>query len=223
MWKAKFRVYDETGTFAALAKKYKTPIHGYMINYYTHKNYFYFTLAIFLNCNEETKKKIVKELREFKTVNRFEDQGNFLICELKAPSKIEKKKRFSLFYNPSLIQVKPFVVGSDGWEELEFAAFERKSLEKLLEISEKAYKLKLLYFREEKIDSLGVINIFPELTSKQKDILNLAIGQGYYSYPRKTNVKKLAKENKISFSTFQEHLRKAENKLIPFLSRKSNL
>lgn len=222
MWKAKFKVYDETGAFATLAKKYKTTIQGYMINYYTKKGYFYFTLAVFLNCSDEVKRNITKDLKGFEKVNKIEDQGNFLICELRIPDKVEQKRRPSLFYNPSLIQIKPFVVDPEGWEELELASFERKNLEKVLKISEKLYKLKLLYFKEEKIDNFGVINIFPELTKKQKDALNLAINGGYYSYPRKTNVKKLAKENKLSFSTLQEHLRKAENKLIPFLSKKSS-
>jgi predicted DNA binding protein len=44
----------------------------------------------------------------------------------------------------------------------------------------------------------------------------LAIKNGYYSSPRKINVKELAKISKLSFSTFQVHLRKAEEKLIPY-------
>jgi len=221
MWKAKIKVYDETGLFATLAKKYKIIVQGYMLNYHPHKNYLYFTLTVFLNCNEEIKKKFIKGLSQFKRVSKLEDQGNFLICELKIPSKVERERKQSLFYNPALIQISPFMITPDGWEELEFAAFERKHLEKVLKISERLYKLKLIYLKEEKVDNFGVINVFPTLTEKQKDILNLAIENGYYSYPRKTNVKKLSKENKISFSTFQEHLRKAENKLIPFAFKKS--
>ncbi len=48
----------------------------------------------------------------------------------------------------------------------------------------------------------------------------LAAGEGYYTYPRKSDVQDLAKIAKLSFSTFQEHLRKAENKLIPFTVKK---
>ncbi len=223
MWKAKFKVFDETGTFATLARRYKIIIYGYMINHYIKNNYHYFTLSVFLDCDEETKKLVINDLWNFKRVNNLEDQGSFLICELKITDKMEKEKKPSLFYNPALIQVKPFILDPEGWEELEFAAFNRKDLDKVLEISEKLYKLKLLYIKQEKIDSFSVMNLFPKLTDKQKEMLKLAIENGYYSYPRKTNIKELAKRNKMSFSTFQEHLRKAENKLIPFIARKSEL
>lgn len=222
MWKAKIKVYDETGTFARLAKKYKVAIQGYMLNTFNKKNNYYFTLVLFLTCTSEIKKKIIQDLTNTKRVNKIEDQGNFIICELKISADLEKTKKASLFYNPEIIQTKPFFIDREGWEELELAAFDRRTLENILKVSEKQYRLKLLHFKEEKIESFGIINLFPELTEKQREILNLAIEKGYYNYPRKTNVKKLARENKIAFSTFQEHLRKAENKLIPFLRKKSN-
>ena len=56
----------------------------------------------------------------------------------------------------------------------------------------------------------------PELTEKQKQAMNLAIKQGYYNYPRKISIEQLAKLSKLSFSTFHAHLRKAEQKLLPF-------
>lgn len=221
MWKLKLKVYDETGTFAFLAKRYNVTIQGHMINYWSKKNYFYFTLAVFINAEEKIKKAILKDLKKIKRINKFEDQGNFILCEIKITESLEKERKPSLFYNPSLIQVKPFVVTPDGWEELEFASFERKPLEEILKISEKLYNLKLLYFKEEKIESFGVVNLFPELTERQKEVFNSAIEKGYYSYPRKVDVKRLAKNSKMSYSTFVEHLRRAEAKVLPFLRKKT--
>ena len=54
-----------------------------------------------------------------------------------------------------------------------------------------------------------------KITDKQKAALETAVAHGYYHYPRKTTVEELAKISGISRSTFQEHLRKAEAKLIP--------
>ena len=51
---------------------------------------------------------------------------------------------------------------------------------------------------------------------KQKQAIELAIKRGYYTSPRKISLQELAKISKLSFSTFQVHLRKAEEKLIPF-------
>ena len=52
--------------------------------------------------------------------------------------------------------------------------------------------------------------------------LNLGCGndikEGYYKFPKHTNLEKLAKLNNISKETFFEHLAKAESKVIPFLT-----
>ena len=56
----------------------------------------------------------------------------------------------------------------------------------------------------------------PKLTNKQKQAMNLAIKHRYYDYPRKIDVQELAKLSKLSFSTFHAHLRKAEQKLLPY-------
>lgn len=60
-----------------------------------------------------------------------------------------------------------------------------------------------------------LFTLFPRLTTKQRDAIELAITHGYYDYPRKIDVQDLAKLAKLAFSTFQAHLRKAEKKLIP--------
>jgi len=52
------------------------------------------------------------------------------------------------------------------------------------------------------------------LTDKQKSALELAVHQGYYSHPRRVTIQELACVSGISRSTFQEHLRKAESKVI---------
>jgi predicted DNA binding protein len=65
------------------------------------------------------------------------------------------------------------------------------------------------------------MTLHPELTDKQKTAIELAIKNGYYEYPRKIELKKLAKIMKVSYSTYQAHLRKAEKSLIPFFFEKS--
>ncbi len=42
-----------------------------------------------------------------------------------------------------------------------------------------------------------------------------AYANNYYSYPRKISIEELAKIDKKATSTFQEHLRKAEIKILP--------
>jgi len=221
MWKAKIAVYDENGVFASRAKKFNVGIYGYMLNYYADKGSYYFTLLAFIDGDEELREKFIKDLKKDKKCDKIENQGNFLIARGKESKSKKKKKYISLFYNPLLIQMKPFVVYPNGWEELELASFERKHLEGIINISDKKFNLKLLYIKKEKLDSIGILSVFPKLTEKQRNAVEFAIANGYYEYPRKIDVQDLAKKKKLSFSTFQEHLRKAENKLIPFSIKKS--
>jgi len=57
----------------------------------------------------------------------------------------------------------------------------------------------------------------PSLTKGQKRALEIATQNGYYDFPRKSELKNLAAEAGISLSTFREHLRKAEKKIMPDL------
>ena len=62
--------------------------------------------------------------------------------------------------------------------------------------------------------------MFPKLPKKQKKAIELAYEKGYYKYPKETNLGKLAKQLKVSKQTLQEHLRRAEAKLLPLILRK---
>jgi predicted DNA binding protein len=216
MWKAKVMVYDEEGVYASRAKKFNVTVHGYMINYFSDKKYFYFTLLAFVDGDEKLRNKFIKDLKKDKKFDKIDYSGNFFVCRLKEDKISKRQKYIELFYNPLLIQIKPFIIYPNGWEELELASFERKHIEKIISISEKKFNLKLKYLKKGKLDNLGILNVFPKLTEKQRNAIELAVSTGYYEYPRKIDVQSLAKKSKLSFSTFQEHLRKAENKLIPF-------
>jgi predicted DNA binding protein len=52
------------------------------------------------------------------------------------------------------------------------------------------------------------------LTPRQKEAIELARAQGYYQWPRDVSADALAAELGVSKSTFLEHLRKAEQKLL---------
>lgn len=56
--------------------------------------------------------------------------------------------------------------------------------------------------------------IADRLSPRQREALQLARARGYYEYPRATTTRALAAELDISKTTFLEHLRKAEAKLL---------
>jgi len=61
---------------------------------------------------------------------------------------------------------------------------------------------------------ISVSGIFRGLTQKQVDALLSSHGMGYFKFPRKKNVQDIAETKGIPRTTFQEHLTKAENKLV---------
>lgn len=56
--------------------------------------------------------------------------------------------------------------------------------------------------------------LFDGLTDRQLAALSIALDNGYYEQPRKTSIAQLATRTAVARSTFEEHLRKAENKLL---------
>ncbi len=68
-----------------------------------------------------------------------------------------------------------------------------------------------------KIVRIGNVNLqfdLEDLTPQQLKAVNLAIEKGYFEIPKKVNLKELSTQMKISRTTFLEHLRKAEKKIL---------
>jgi len=103
--------------------------------------------------------------------------------------------------------------GNEIWE---VGTWEKKDLTKFIEVIEKKYEGEILNIAEKKITNISLISINPELSPKQKQAMEIAIEKGYYEYPRQIGLKELSKLVNCSYSTYQNHLRKAERKIIPF-------
>jgi len=65
--------------------------------------------------------------------------------------------------------------------------------------------------------SVWVNSLFGELTGKQSDALVKAHRYGYYSSPRQVTTESIAHALGVSRSTYEEHLRKAENRIMASL------
>lgn len=62
--------------------------------------------------------------------------------------------------------------------------------------------------------SVPLADLTEPLTARQLQAITLAIGQGYYETPRRTSSQALAESLGLSRSTFEEHLRKAEQRVL---------
>nr|WP_303650369.1 helix-turn-helix domain-containing protein [Halalkalicoccus sp. NIPERK01] len=59
--------------------------------------------------------------------------------------------------------------------------------------------------------------VLPELTARQRETMVLAVENGYYELPRETTTETLADELGVSRRTAEDHLRRAERKIITSL------
>jgi predicted DNA binding protein len=122
----------------------------------------------------------------------------------------------------NLLHVAP-VIYEQGWEYLRVIAFKHEDLEELLQrLDERGFEFEIL--RKVPFDgfiasslTLTADALFSDLTAKQIGALLTAYKNGYYRLPRKADVTEIAFKERVPRTTFQEHLKKAENKLIAAL------
>jgi len=227
MWQLKIKGYDKNNIYGSKAINNKVSVVYYPSNHYIDKNKYYFIVVGFIDGSEENIKSFFTELKKDnkpsknkRYVVKLEVEGNFFTCITCQHKKIESDKFVHLFYNPKFIHINPATISPDGLEEWNIIALGRKEIEKLIKISEKKYNAEVLSLKKVKLKNLGILSMLPTLTNRQKIAFDLAVSNRYYNYPRKTELNKLAQMMKISLSTYQEHLRKAEIKLLPFISKK---
>ncbi len=211
MWVAKVKINSEKTLIGSTAKKNQTDITGYPISFHKKgNNIICFVVGEILG-EEKEKKNFIKDIKKDKRIKNIEIKDNFMSALIYEPLSVEK------FYNPKIIYVEPIFISKQGYQIYHVASWDKKELSKFIRFLEKSRDGKILKIQQEKIGSISIMKIHPELTEKQNSAMVLAIKNGYYNVPRKTSVQKLAKITGLSFATFQVHLRKAEQKLIPFL------
>lgn len=219
MWIAKLKLLDENCVFATKNKKCKIQSYEHILTNYRKGDSFYFMSSHILIGSDENKKQYLKELRKDKRIQHLDIKGDITVELIKKHKSELDLEVYDSFYNPEIIFVKPALVDEDGYEYYEIGSWNRVVIEKVISIVEKTYESKLLKFINTDNYDLYLPKILPELSIKQKEAISLAIKEGYYKFPKKIELKKLAKISKISFSTFREHLKKAENKLIPLMHK----
>ena len=121
-----------------------------------------------------------------------------------------------------LLHISP-VVYQHGWEYYRIIAFKHEDLKGLMQRFEsKGFKFEIL----RKVPFNGFIAssltlsadaLFSDLTEKQAEALLAAHRNGYYRLPKKANITDIANKKRVPRTTYQEHLKKAENKLVSSL------
>ncbi len=216
MWILKFTNWHKTCVIRPLCVKHDVTDLVYLINQWQDKEHWYYTELHILQGSSEAKKKFLHDMKKDPTTKNIEPCGEHIITLNARPI---TKKFYSTLFDPRIIHVKPVVQRADGFEDWELASWDKEPLMKVLKIPE--FEIKVKCIQQEHLQDIFLPHIHPKLPPKQREAIELAVKEGYYDVPRLTDIAQLAKIAKISRPTFQEHLQRAEKKLVPFLVAQS--
>ncbi|MFA5796495.1 MAG: helix-turn-helix domain-containing protein [Candidatus Woesearchaeota archaeon] len=214
MWYAKLLIPANDGMLvASRAKKHKIALFGYPLSFQEKNNKFLLLCTGHVVGASANKKAFLSDLKKDKRTMKIDmvnDHFGFWLLDQHPSTK--------MFYDPLIIYVKPFYISPQGDQILELASWDKRKLMAIARaIQTPLYGGKLLSMTQKKINHIAIMTTFPELTDKQKRAFDLAVEHGYYGYPRKISMQKLAKIMKTSYATYEFHLRNAEKKLMPYL------
>ena len=134
------------------------------------------------------------------------------LCSLEQSIIDRFEKHNCLYQSPTIYR--------QGWEHYTVVAFDGDDIRELLGELRSDREIELLSkasISEKQIPHsiLAPANqLFEKITDRQLAALQLALERGYYEQPRKTSLRDLADQTAVARSTYEEHLRKAENKLL---------
>jgi len=213
MWLAKFTAKHATCILTPLCVKHKVTDFVSLLNAWKEedKGKYFYTEFHTVQGTEAQVSAFAKDLK--KKVKHLERKGNFIFTMNEEPL---EKEAYDPAFERKIIYVKPVMVHHDGNEYWEVASWEKEPITNLLNI--KVLNTKLKSMKKTKLSDVFFPRIMPKLSPKQREALELAVKEGYYDYPRNTDLETMAMIAKVKRQSFQENLRRAEKKLVPFLT-----
>lgn len=205
MWTAKFKIKHDCWILSKTVKYHFSAV-GVPLNAYEKKGKKYHTGFDILRGSEESKQKFLKSLAHDPRVKKVERKGDHLFTV------IEGHDFIAQVFDPSLFFISP-VLQEKGYEYWELGSWDRKTLLQFFYDAQRFASITMLKLKKG-TPTLTFHQALPKMTVKQQTAFHLAQEEGYYNFPRKITVKELARKMKIPRTTFQDHLRKAEAKVM---------
>lgn len=163
--------------------------------------------------------EVLAEIDDLGTILHQSNDGSGLHVVTKAclcsveNSIVERFEKHNCLYQPPTVH-------RDGWEQYSLIAFSEDDIRTLhadLEADREIDVVSKTGLEETEIPHsllTPIDQLFGELTDRQLAALQLALEAGYYEQPRACSISELAEQTTVARATFEEHLRKAENKLL---------
>ena len=217
MWITKLKIKHDC-IIGNRCRKFHVTTTGTPFSVYVKKGVTYSPQLHTVEGNENNVEEFIADLRKDKKVSNIEVEGNTIFL-------IEVQKRHkvtaSIFstLGPKIIFVKPVFVDTEGYEYWEVASWNKAILMEFISgiKGEVTKGLQVLKMEQTKLKDIYFSRLMPNLTNNQKKAISLAFEHGYYEWPKKTDFGRLANLMKVSVPTYREHLKRAEEKLMPDL------
>jgi predicted DNA binding protein len=215
MWIAKL-VIKHNCLIGNKCKKYKVSTISVPFDIYVENNVTYSPEFHTLWGEKANIKKFIAALQKDKHIQHVEVDGNKVFLVEVTRQKIPVTIRAHL--KQKIIWIAPIHINIKGEEHWDIASWEKQHLMNFIRETEKISEYVLVKsISQTKLHDIYYTRLLPDLSEKQKAALTLAFAEGYYDWPRKTDFKALASKSNLSVSTFREHLKKAEKKILPDL------
>jgi len=217
MWIARLRIRHDC-VIGNRCKKFHVTTTGTPFNVFLKGKITYSPQLHTIEGDEKNVKAFINDLKNDRKVSHLEIEGNSIfLIEIQKQQKVSASVYSTL--SPKIIFVKPVFVDTEGYEYWEIASWKKEILTQFIkgiakEVSKDIHIEKMI---ETPLKDIYFSRLMPALTAFQKKAISLAFERGYYAWPKRTDLGKLAKEMKISISTYREHLKRAEEKLMPDL------
>jgi len=193
-----------------LANKYNITAYGYPLNTFYENDKFYVNIAATIVGAEKDKKDFIRALKKEKQTKNIDVANDFVIASFEQPKETEA------LFTAGFIYLRPQKLTPDFYQTYYLGSWDRKKLSGVVNMLLQGTEVKIQQFKQEKIKDISITSISPTLTDKQKKAFKFAYENGYYNFPRNSELSTLSKLMRISLSTYQAHLRKAEKKITDF-------
>ncbi|MFQ5985829.1 MAG: helix-turn-helix domain-containing protein [Thermoplasmata archaeon] len=168
----------------------------------------------------EVLSSIEDDIRSFgRVVDRWMEEGSTRIFMLRCTCD-DTNSPWYVWDAHEMVEEPPAIY-RDGWGYFRVIGFDEAHTRSLFQDMQNRGPTELIRKRELPLtvlpSSIWVNSLFSDLTGKQIDAVVKAHRHGYYVSPRQTKTENIAAGLGVSRSTFEEHLRKAENRIIASL------
>ena len=212
MWVAKLKAWHSDSYSADKTKGIDASYASYNLNAYEKDGKSWLSRVIIVEGRDYA--KLIKAIKSDPRLTVEEVKGRQVIFTMPCRNQFH-----ALQMDDTVFMMKP-IIAKKGIEYWTVGSTDKRRISALVKkinaLKPKAWA-KLISLKREKVD-LFIPNILSRLTEKQSWAYETACKFGYYEYPRGMDLQDIAKKVKMPVSTFREHLRIAESKLLPALA-----